>query len=140
MSLCRDQYVELLDHLRPNYLASLVITDVVDDLMDFLMKLEFLQAREHLLHFFKLCCLCVISVGPAYPGVKVGSIDTFDQRGRFIDVVLPAQSYLSGVPDSVTLRVNDANLARFSLLSASFGRTAFSAGYDPWERVDDFGR
>ena len=45
-SLCRDQYIGLLDHLRANYPASLVITDVAEDLIDFLKKLEFLQPEN----------------------------------------------------------------------------------------------
>ena len=67
----------------------------------------------------------------------MGSISTSGNRGRLTDVVLPVQKYL---PGSVTLCGNDANLASFSLLSASFGRTAFSSSYDPWETVDVFGR
>ena len=61
-------------------------------------------------------------------------------RDRFTDVILPGQSYLSSVPESVAFCTNDANLAFFSLLSASFGRTAYSPTFDHWESVDDFGR
>ena len=67
-------------------------------------------------------------------------MNTSGQRGRFIDVVLPIQSYLFGVLGSVAHCVKDANFASFSLLSASFGRVAFSANFDPWETFDAFGR
>ena len=139
-SACRDQYVELLDNLRDNYSASLEVTDVAEDLIDFLMKQELLKAEEHLLYLFKLCCLCVSSASPTYQDVRMGSIDTSGKRARFLDIVLPIQRCLSGVPGSIELCVNDANLASFSLLSASFGRATFSASYEPWETVAAFGR
>ena len=97
----RHQYVELLDHLRAKYSTIPEVTDAAEDLIDFLMKLDILKAREHLLYLFKLRCLCVISASPTYPDVKVGSIDTSGLWDRFIHIVLPIQSYLSGVPGSV---------------------------------------
>ena len=116
----RDQYVELTDYLCANYSGGLEVTEVAEDLIDFLINLDFLQAKEHLLCFFKLCCLCATSVSPVYPGVKMVIIDTSGQRGRFIDVVLPIQSYLARVPGSVARCTSEANVANFSLLSASF--------------------
>ena len=41
---------------------------------------------------------------------------------------------------SSTLCSDDSNLAKFSLLSASFGQSAFSPTYDPCTYVDNFGR
>ena len=41
---------------------------------------------------------------------------------------------------SVFFCSNDDNLASFSLLSSSFGRSAFAEKYDPWTYVDTFGR
>ena len=70
----------------------------------------------------------------------MGRTDTSGQRGRFIDVVLPIQSYLTEVPGSVARCTSEANLANFSLLSASFGQSAFSPIHDSWETVDVFGR
>ena len=137
---CRDQYVELIDYLRAKYSGGLEVTEEVKDLIDFLKNLDLLQTREHLLHLFTLCCLCATTVGPELPVVKEGRVDTFGQRGCFIDVVLPIQSYLIGVPGSVARCTSESNLANFSLLSASFGQSAFSPNYDTWETVDAFGR
>ena len=119
---CRGQVVELIDHLRPDYSANFDVTET-SDLIDFLMNLQFRQTKEDLLSLFKLCCLCITSASPSCPGVLVGSIDTSGNRDRFTDVVLRVQSYLSGVPGSATLCGNDANIARFSLIPVSFGRT-----------------
>ena len=118
---CRDQNIELLDHLRAKYPANFDVTEAAVDLIDFKMNRK-LQAKEHLLYLLKLCCLCITPVSPVYPGVIVGSINTSGNQDRFTDVFLPLQSYLSGVPVSVALCGNDANLVSFSLLSAFLGR------------------
>ena len=89
-----------------------------------MMNLELLQTKEHR-DLFKLCCLCITSASPSYPGVIVGSIDTSAKQDRFTHVAFSVQSNLCGVPGSVTLWYG-ANLASFSLPSASFGRTALS--------------
>ena len=60
-------------------------------------------------------------------------------HGRFTDVVLPGESYLSGVSDSVPFCSQDSSLSKFSLLASDFGRTAFAPTYDPWDYVDTFG-
>ena len=70
----------------------------------------------------------------------MGSINTSGHQSRFTDVILPCQSYLSSVSGSVAFRSNDTNLSSFSLLSTSFGQSAFSRTYDPWTYVDAFGR
>ena len=55
-------------------------------------------------------------------------------------MVLPCQSYMAQVSGSVSHSSDDVNLEKFSLLSASFGWTAFSPTFDPWDYVDSFGR
>ena len=47
---------------------------------------------------------------------------------------------MAGVSGSSTLCSDDSSVARFSLLSASFGQSAFSPSYDPSTYVDNFGR
>ena len=139
-SACRDEYLGLLDHLRSTYPSSFEITDSSRDLIDFLINLDIVQTHQHLLHLFKLCCLCATSVSPSYPAVTMGSISTSGYQSMFTDVILPCQSYLSSVSDSVAFCSNDTNLNSFSLLSTSFGQSAFSPTYDPWTYVDAFGR
>ena len=104
------------------------------------MSLEYMQNHVHLVHLFKLCCLCATSCSPDYPFVSMGTPSTTGFQSRSTDVVLPAQSYLSGVSESLAYCVTDRKLNDFSLLSASFGRSAFSPEYDPWTHVDVFGR
>ena len=139
-SLCRDQYMQLLDRLRTSYGPNFNLTSTSSYLIQFLVGLEFLQDRAHLFHLFKLCCLCATSVSPVFPDVPFGAVTTAGRQNRFTDVILPCQSYLANVRDSVAFCSNDENLASFSLLSSSFGRSAFAEEYDPWTYVDTFGR
>ena len=99
-----------------------------------------MQTRTHLLYLFILCCLCVTSSSRQYPDVTIGEIDTTGYRSSLTDVILPSQSYKSSVPNFISFCCTDSNLDKFILLSASFGRSAFSPSYDPWSHVDTFGR
>ena len=104
------------------------------------MDLEFLQTHEHLCFLFKLSCLCVTSISPEYPPVSLGKLDTKGFQSRLADVILPCQSYLSSVPDSLIACCTESRLEKFFQLSSSFGQSAFTADYDPWTYVDNFGR
>ena len=139
-SVCRDEYVALLDYLRANHSSEFDSSCDPPDLIDFFMGLEFLHTHEHLCYLFKLSCLCITSVSPEYPPVSLGKIDTKGLQSRLADVILPCQSYLSTVPDSLVACCSDSRLEKFFELSSMFGQTAFAADYDPWTFVDSFGR
>ena len=139
-SVCRDEYVALLDYLRANHFSEFSSASDPPDLIDFFMDLEFLQTREHLCYLFKLSCLCITSVSTEYPSVSLGRIDTKGLQSRLVDVILPCQSYLSTVPDSLVACCTKSRLEKFSELSSSFGQSAFAPDYDPWTYVDGFGR
>ena len=79
-STCRDQYTELLDHLRICYGPDYDLSNSSPDLIDFLLGLEFLQSRDHLLYLFKLCCLCATTPSPDYPDVVAGKISTVGRQ------------------------------------------------------------
>ena len=108
-SLCRDQYMQLLDYLRTSFGPNFDLTGTSSDLIEFLVGLEFLQDRAHLFHLFKLCCLCATSVSPVFPDVTFGAVTTAGRQNRFTDVILPCQSYLANVRDSVAFCSNDDN-------------------------------
>ena len=136
----REEYLGLIDHLRLTYPADFNFTDLSADLIEFLMGVDFLRAKLRLLHLFKLCCLCITARSEEFPSVTFCNVGLMGLHGRFTDVVLPGQSYLSGVPDSVPFCSQDSSLSKFSLLASDFGRTAFAPTYDPWNYVDTFGR
>ena len=139
-SLCRDQYMLLLDHLRTAYDPDFDISSVSADLVEFLSELEFLRSRSCLFYLFKLCCLCATTVSPTYPDVTFGTISTAGRRNRLTDVILPSQSYVANVRDAVAFCSDNGNLTKFIDFSSSFGRSAFASDYDPWTYVDNFGR
>ena len=139
-SYYREEYLGLIDHLRITYPADFNFTDLSADLIEFLMGVDFLRAKPRLLRLFKLCCLCITACSREFPPVTFGNIGLVGPHGRFTDVVLPGQSYLSGVPDSIPFCSQDSSLPKFSLLASDFGRAAFAPTYDPWDYVDTFGR
>ena len=106
-SACRDQYTELLDHLRicdgPDYDLS----NSSSDLIDFLLSLEFLQSRDHLLYLFKLCCLCATTPSPDYPDVIAGKILTVGRHSRFTEIIFSCKSYMASVSGFLTLCSDD---------------------------------
>ena len=125
-SQCRDQYIQLLDHLRTAYGPNFDITSVAADLIEFLMGLVFLHERSHLLYLFKMSCLCTTVTSPSHPDVVFGGTTTAGEQSRFTDLILPCQSYMANVTGSVVRCSKDSSLAEFSGLTASFGRSAFS--------------
>ena len=139
-SLCRDQYMQLLDHLRTAYDPNFDISSVSADLIEFLSELEFLRNRSCLFYLFKLCCLCATSVSPTYTDVTFGTVSTAGRHSRLTDVIFPSQSYVANVRDAVAFCSDDGNLAKLIDFSSSFGRSAFAPDYDPWTYVDNFGR
>ena len=139
-SLCRDQYMQLLDHLRTTYDPDFDKSSVSADLIEFLSELEFLRNRSCLSYLFKLCCLCATTVSPTYPDVTSGTISTAGCHNRLTDVILPSQSYVANVRDAVAFCSDNGNLTKFIDFSSSFGHSAFAFDYDPWTYVDNFGR
>ena len=115
-STCRDEYVGLIDYLRNNYASDFDVTQHFRDLIDFLMSLEYMQNHSHLIHLFKLCCLCATSCSPDYLVVSMGTLSTSGFQSRSVDVVLPVQSYLSGVSGSLASCVTDRSLNDFSVI------------------------
>ena len=119
-SACRDEYVELLDHLKASSLPSFDVSQGSPDLIDFFVNLDFMQEHSRLLYLFKLCCLCITSESPQYPTVSLGTVSTSNYQNRLTEVVLPAHSYLSGVPNSIAFCTSDSNLANFYLFFCLF--------------------
>ena len=79
------------------------------------MPMPALRNRPRLLRIFRLSCLCLTesnqSARNPVSGRRVSSADTLSS------VLLPAHSYLSSVPRSVTSYVSESALAKFHELS-----------------------
>ena len=81
-STCPDKQTQLLDHFRIWYGSNCDVTSTSRHLIEFLMGLDFLQDREHLLYLFTLFCLSITSPGPTYPDARLG---VFPQRFTRVD-------------------------------------------------------
>ena len=57
-----------------------------------------------------------------------------------MDVVLPVRSYFQNVPHSIESVTTDQSIAAFLQLEPTFGGIGTSDVYNPWDRVDLFGR
>ena len=136
----RCEYFKILDLLPTTYPPEFDFMETSQDIIGFLISLEFLQERSRLWYLIKLRCLCNTASSPSFPAIAIGNIKTSDFKGRFTDVALPSQSYMVGVPDSVAHCSGNDSISKFSLLTADFGRVAFANDYDLWTFVDSFGR
>ena len=87
----RDEYLAVLSHLRGTKTSLSSSSNVVHDVVDFMCNLPAVRERHHILHLFRLSCLCLTDKSSAMPVVKFGDISTDNLRCRSIDVILPVQ-------------------------------------------------
>ena len=85
-SAFRDQYIQVLHHLRVCYGPNFDISSTFQNVIDFLLGLDFFQSRDHVFYHFKLCCLCATTPSSAYPDVTAGCITTVGHQSRFTDL------------------------------------------------------
>ena len=135
-----DEYLELRTDLQQAGTSLASSPNVIHDVIDYLVDSPHLQKRKHMVHFFKLSCLCLTSSSPDPVVIKYKEIDTTNPRCRLTDAILPVQSFLSVVPQSVPLCVSESGLDNFQRLIVDFGLSGFAVDYDPWRDVDYFGR
>ena len=134
----RDEYLSFLDQFLVSYSEFKNTLEVFLDMVDFLAPLPELRSRKHLFHLFQLSCLCLTEEGMELPPVKFQGVNSADPKSRLIDVILPAQSYLAQVPNSVTECISETSLMKYRELEDKCSR-GIVAG-DPWVHVDYFGR
>ena len=115
----REDNVEFLDHLRHSS-GPLRTPESVPDVVDLLMSMPALRSRPHLLHLFRLSCLCLTETSPDLPPIRFQGADSSDPNCRLTNILRPAQSYLAAVPNSVTSCVTEAALTKFHELETRF--------------------
>ena len=133
----REDYVEFIDHLR-NTCSSFRDTELITDVVDFLLPMPAMRNRPRLLHLFRLSCLCLTETSTRPPAIPFSGADSADPNCRLSSVLLPAQSYLSAVPHSVSYCVSESALTKFHELEARFD--SGNVPGDPWSHVDSFGQ
>ena len=134
----RDEYVDFLECFRNTNSGAKDTPEVFTDMVSFLMGMPELKMRKHLFYIFQLSCLCLPSKLPELAAVKVPGVDCSDPRCRLFDVIMPAQSYLANVANSVAVCTTEASVGTFKDLEALFS-SGNVPGY-PWSHVDSFGK
>ena len=133
----REEYVEFLDQLRNTH-GHLRTADLVPDVVDLFVSLPALRNRLRVFHLFRLSCLCVTESSPTLPAIRFQGADSSDPNCRLSTILLPSQSFLTTVPNSVASCVTEAALGRFRELEARFDSGNVSG--NPWSHVDAFGQ
>ena len=136
----QEEYLSFVDELRVKFSEFDQPTLLIPDTIDFVRGQTTIHTRPLLLRCFKLASLCLDEPFRSLPTVKFGSVKTDDHASQLIDVVLPVQSYFSGVAGSVEAVTSDSSVSEFLELESTFGRRALSDTYDPWADLDQFGR
>ena len=138
--ICRDEYIDVLTHLRGSKVSLTSTPSAFYDLVNFLSKLPALRERKHVYRLFKLSCLCLADKSPTLPIVSFGNVSTANLNCQSTDVVLPVESLLANLPQSVPVCASDRALEEFSRLCVDFGENSLDDAFDPWHSVDLFGR
>ena len=134
----RDEYVDFVEYFRQANSGAKDTPEVFTDMVAFLMSMPELKLRKHSFYVFQLSCLCLTSKLPELPAIKLSGVDCNDPRSRLFDVIMPAQSYLANVVNSVAVCTTEASLGTFKDLEFRF--SSGNVPGDPWSHVDSFGK
>ena len=133
----RDEYVDFVEYLCQANSGAKDTPEVFTDMVAFLMGMPELKLRKHLFYIFQLSCLCLTSKLPELPAIKFSGVDCNDPRSKLFDVIMPAQSYLANVANSVAVCTSEASPGTFKDLEFRF--SSGNVPGDPWSHVDSFG-
>ena len=139
-SICTEEYLSFLDELRKEMLELSQPRVIIVDAMSFISGHGALQSRPHLFCIFRLSCLCLDESYTGMPIVKFGPDSTDDPKGKLIDTILPVHSFFITVGRSIDALTTSTSASDFLAFESTFGDTAFSDTYNPWEGLDHFGR
>ena len=132
----RDENVDFLECFRKANSGVKDTPEVFTDMVSFLIGMPELKMRRHLFYIIQLSCLCLTSKLPELPAIKFPGVDCSDPRSRLFDVIMPAQSYLANVANSVAVCTTEASLGTIKDLEARFSSGKVPG--DPWSHVDNF--
>ena len=129
-----------MTHLRSTRASLSSNSNAIHDVVNFLSALPALKKRQHNNHLFPLSCLCPTDRAPSLPTVSFGSISTSILSCRSNDVMSPAQSFFSKLPQAVPICTSYSASENFSTLCFDFGETGMDPSYnqDPWRSIDYF--
>ena len=139
-SIYVEEYLSFLDELRKELPDLDQPRVIITDAVTYISKHEALRTRPHLARIFRLSCLCLDEDYTDMPTVKFGSVRTDDPKSKLIDIILPVQSFFINVGHSIDILTAAPSISEFLALEPTFGGSAFSDTYDPWEGLNYFNR
>ena len=134
-SICTEEYLSFLDELRKEYPDLDQPRVIILDAVAFISGHVTLLSRPHLAWIFKLSCLCLDQGYSAMPPVR-----TDDPKSKLIDTILPVQSFFMNVGRSVDALITATSVSDFLAFEPTFGGSAFTDTYSPWDGLDLFNR
>ena len=140
VSLYTEEYLSFLDELRKELPELDQPRVIIIDAVSFISTHEGLQTRPHLARIFRLSCLCLDEDFTSMPPVKFGPIRTDDPKSKLVDTILPVQSFFMNVGHSIDILTSSSSISEFLAFEPTFGGTAFSDTYGPWDGLDYFNR
>ena len=135
-----DEYSGFIEDVRKDCPGLVADPKMAFNLVELYMTFPSLRNRSHLLHVFRLSCLCLTSVSPDLPDVVYGSVDSSKGTCPLSEAFFPTQSYLSVVSGSSAICSSPSAIASFLTFEEQFGDAGFPDSFDPWTSVDFFGR
>ena len=137
----RDEYIEFVEYFRTSFSHLQDQPGQVKDIVRFLIVLPTLRSRKNLFYLFRQSCLCLTEGGVDLPPIKFHEVQNFNLKCRFIDMLLPAQSYLISYSTSLpNYCPSEASMCKLRETDEQFKSGQFAG--DPWTHVDvdTFGR
>ena len=135
---CRDEYFEFIGHFRQTYHSLKDSPKGFSDMVDLLSSMPELRNRTHLYRLFQLSCMCLTENTPLLSPIRFHDVDAQRPKCSLRDVLLPAQSYFTRVPEAISVCTTNDSLNKLREIEQEFN-TGNVAG-DPWTHVDVFGR
>ena len=124
------------------FLLETILRDVhltadMKDVVSFLIVLPTLRSRKNLFYLIRLSCLCLTERRVDLPAIKFHEVDTSKPKCSLVDMLLPAQSYLTNCSQSVAYCTSETSISKFRDINRQFISGRFAE--DPWTHVDSFG-
>ena len=139
-SICTEEYLSFLDELRKEYPDLDQLRVIITDAVAFISGHVTLLSRPRLARIFRLSCLCLDQGYSAMPPVKLGPVRTDDPKSKLIDTILPVQSFFMNVGRSIDALTTATSISDFLAFEPTFGGSAFTDTYSPWDGLDLFNR
>ena len=137
-SICTEEYLSFLDELRKEYPDLDQPRVIITDAVAFISGHVTLLSRPRLARIFRLSCLGLDQGYSAMPPVKFGPVRTDDPKSKLIDTILPVQSFFVNVGRSVDALTTATSISDFLAFEPTFGGSAFTDTYSPWDGLDLF--